>query len=76
MGKILEKKHNIREGLGFAYHQLLTCIAMDRIVDLSGFCEKRLYREVHDGMEELLRESSSIEIVNQENYMDNFEVEV
>jgi hypothetical protein len=75
-GKILEKKHNLRKGLGFAYHQLLTCMAQDRIIDLSEFCEKRLYREVHEGMEELVRETSRIDIVNHEDYMENFEVEV
>jgi hypothetical protein len=76
MGKILEKKHNLREGLGFAYHQLLTCMAQDRIMELSQFCEKRIYREVHEGMEGLVRETSRIDIVNQENFLENFKVEV
>ena len=76
MGKILEKKYNLSEGLGFAYHQLLICMAQNRITDLSEFCEKRIYREVHEGMEELVRESSRIDIVNQEEFMENFKVEV
>lgn len=55
---------------------MLTCIAQDRIVDLSEFCEKKLYREVYEGMEELLRETSRIDIINDTDFMDNFKVEV
>ncbi len=45
-------------------------------MDLSDFCEKSLYREIYEGMEELNRDASRIEILNEKNYMDSFDVQI
>jgi hypothetical protein len=45
-------------------------------VDLSEVCEKRLYREFYEGMEDINRETSKIEILNEKTYMDNFDVKI
>ena len=45
-------------------------------MDLSEVCEKRLYREFYEGTEDINRETSKIEILNEKTYMEKFDVKI
>ena len=59
-----------------AYLALLKGIQEDALTDIASFSERNLYREFHEGLYEVNRETQRIQLLNNENFPNNIEIKV
>ena len=70
------KDFELKTGFAFAYLSVLKAIRDDSLVDLGTFCEKTLYNQFSEGIQDLNRETTKIEILNEDLFPGNMSMKL
>jgi hypothetical protein len=54
---LTDREFKLSEGFQVAYLSLLKSIKDNQLSDIGSFCERGLYREIHEGLVEINREA-------------------
>lgn len=73
---LISEDFRLQDGFKFAYLNLLKYIANNDLTAIGECCERNLYRAFADGLNDLNREVDKVELLNEEKYPKNIDMEV